>query len=229
MSQSFRFSGVLIFEFPALWSSVGEYTEKKCSALVWWLQSLMFCTNMPAGIYFCRLPSFSCVLSRSEVVFGGGETLMHAYLVSPRPGTLSPVPGGGNGSPIHHSCLENPADREPWLSRGCTCPPSWIPIPPPSPSHPSGPTQRTSPEHPISCIKPGLAICFTYNNTHVSMLFSQIIPPLPSPTESKRLHYTSVSLLLSRIQGLRYHLSKFHIYALFYCIGIFLSDSLHSV
>ena len=47
-------------------------------------------------------------------------------------------------------------------------------------------------EHPVSCIKPGLVICFTYDNIHVSMLFSQIIPPSPSPTESKRLFYTSV-------------------------------------
>ena len=39
------------------------------------------------------------------------------------------------------------------------------------------------------------------------MPFSQIIHPHPSPTESKRLFYTSVSLLLSRIQGCRYHLS----------------------
>ena len=34
---------------------------------------------------------------------------------------------------------------------------------------------------------------------YISMLFSQIIPASPSPTESKRLFYTSVSLLLSRI------------------------------
>ena len=36
------------------------------------------------------------------------------------------------------------------------------------------------------------------------MPFSQIIPPSPSPTESKRLFCTTVSLLLSRIQGYRY-------------------------
>ena len=89
--------------------------------------------------------------------------------------------------------------------------------------------QCTSPEHPVSCIKPELAICFTYDNIHVSMLFSQIIPPLPSLTESKSQFFTSVSLLLSHIQGHHYHLSKFHIYALVYCIGVFLSDLLHSV
>ena len=38
--------------------------------------------------------------------------------------------------------------------------------------------------------------CFTYDNLHVSMPFPHIIPPLPSPTESKRLFYTFVSLLL---------------------------------
>ena len=41
--------------------------------------------------------------------------------------------------------------------------PSWTP-PPPSPSHPSGSSQCTSPEHPVSCIKPGLAIYFTFDN-----------------------------------------------------------------
>ena len=61
------------------------------------------------------------------------------------------------------------------------------------------------------------------------MPFSQIFPPSPSPTESVRLFYTSVSLWLSRIQGYCYHLSKFHIYALVYCIGVSLSGLLHSV
>src|SRR5574337_688973 len=85
--------------------------------------------------------------------------------------------------------------------------------PPPSPYHPSGSSQCTSPKHPVPCIEPGLAIRFIYDIIHVSMPFSQIIPPSPSPTESKRLFYTSVSLLLSHLQGYRYHLSKFHVYA----------------
>ena len=57
-----------------------------------------------------------------------------------------------------------------WIHHGCICvdPPE-----PPShlfPSHPSGSSQCTSPEHPVSCIEPGLTICFTYDNIHVSML-----------------------------------------------------------
>ena len=107
--------------------------------------------------------------------------------------------------------------------------PSWTLLPPPSPYHPSGSSQCTSPKHPVSCIKPGLATRFIYDIIHVSMPFSQINTPSPSPTESKRLFYTSVSLLLSCIQGYCYHLSKFHIYALVYCIGVFLSGLLHSV
>ena len=74
--------------------------------------------------------------------------------------------------------------NQPWVYM---CSPSQTSFLPPSPSHPSGSSQCTSPEHPVSCIEPGLAICFTYDNIHVSMLFSQIIPPLPSPTESKSL------------------------------------------
>ena len=62
--------------------------------------------------------------------------------------------------------------------------------------------------------------------------FNALIPNHPTlslSTESKRLFYTSVSLLLSRTQGYCYHLSKFHIYALVYCIGVFLYGLLHSV
>ena len=109
-----------------------------------------------------------------------------------------------------------------WISHGCTCVPHpESPAHLPSPSHPSGSFQCTSPGHPVSCIKPGLAIFFTYDNIHVSMLFSQIIPPAPSPIESKRLFYTSVSFLLSHIQGYHYHLSKFHIYALYTVLVFF--------
>ena len=104
--------------------------------------------------------------------------------------------------------------------------PIQTPLPPPSPNHRSG---CISPKHPVSCIKPGLGICFLYDITHVSMPLSQIIPHSPFPTESKRLFYTSVCLLLSHIQGYCYHLSKVHIYALVYCIGVFLSGLLHSL
>ena len=100
---------------------------------------------------------------------------------------------------------------------------------PPPASLPIPSLSVTNPEHPVSCIEPGLVIHFTYDNIQDSMTFSQNIPPLPSNTASRRLFYTSVSLLMSRIQGYCYHLYKFHIYVLVYCIGVFLSGLLHSV
>ena len=109
------------------------------------------------------------------------------------------------------------------------CSPSWTLLPPPSPYPPSGSSQCTSPKHPVSCIEPGLATRFLHDILHVSMSFSQIFPPSPSPTESIRLFYTSVSLLLSRTPGYCYPFSKFHIYALVYCIYVFPSGLLHSV
>ena len=53
-----------------------------------------------------------------------------------------------------------------------TCSPSWTLLPPPSPYHPSGSSKCTSPKHPVSCIKPGLATRFIYDIIHVSMPFS---------------------------------------------------------
>ena len=113
--------------------------------------------------------------------------------------------------------------------RVSTCSPSWTPLPPPSPYQSSGSSQCTSPEHPVSYIGPGLAICFAYNNIYVSMLFSYIILNSPSPTESKRLFYTSVSLLLSHIQGYCYHfLNSIYIYIcisiLYWCFSFWLTS-----
>ena len=44
-----------------------------------------------------------------------------------------------------------------------------------------------------------------------------------------KVRLVKAMVLLSHTQGYCYHLSKFHMYALVYCIGVFLSDLLHSV
>ena len=114
--------------------------------------------------------------------------------------------------------------NQPWVYM---CFPSWTPFPAPSPFHPSGSSQCTTSEHPVSCIEAGLVIYFTYGNIHVSMLFSQIMPSLPSPTESKSLFFISVSLLLSCVYSRCYHLSKFHIICvniLYWCFSFWLTS-----
>ena len=67
------------------------------------------------------------------------------------------------------------------------CSPSWTLLPPPSPYYPSGSSQCTSPKHPVSCIEPGLATRSIYDIICISMPFSQIIPPSPSPTEFRKM------------------------------------------
>ena len=78
-----------------------------------------------------------------------------------------------------------------------TCSPSWNPLPPPSPYHPSGSSQCTSPKLTVSCIEPGLAIHFLYDIIHVWMPFSQIIPPPLSHRVQKTVQYICVSLAVS--------------------------------
>ena len=116
-----------------------------------------------------------------------------------------------------------------WIRHGCTrvpnpeplshLPPHTIPL-----GHPSAPAP--------SFLYPASNLDWWFVSYMILYMFQCHSPkssPPPSPTESKRLFYTSVSLLLSRIQDYHYHLSKFHIYALVYCIGDFLSGLLPSI
>ena len=83
-----------------------------------------------------------------------------------------------------------------WINHGCTCfspvPPTFLPIP----------SLWVVPVHwlwvPCYMHWTWLVICLTYGNIHVSVLFSQIFLPVPSPTESKSLFFTPVSLLSCR-------------------------------
>jgi len=116
-----------------------------------------------------------------------------------------------------------------WICHRCT----WVPHPePPShlPPHPI-PLGYPSPPAPSTLYHASNLdwLFVSHMIIYVSMPFFQITPPSPALTESKRLFYASVSLLLSHIQGYHYHLPKFHIYMLIYCIGVFLSGLLHSV
>ena len=49
-----------------------------------------------------------------------------------------------------------------WITHGCTCPPSWSPLPPPSPTASLGLSQRTGFERPASRIKLALVTFHTW-------------------------------------------------------------------
>ena len=67
------------------------------------------------------------------------------------------------------------------------------------PTYPSGLSQSASFGYPASCTKLALVTYLTNGNVHVSVVFSQIIPPPPSLPESKSLFFTFVSPWLSCI------------------------------
>ena len=64
-------------------------------------------------------------------------------------------------------------------------PPSWTPVLPPSPYHPSGSSQCPSPKHPVSCIEPGLAIHFTHDIIHFQCHSPKSSHPHPLPQSPK--------------------------------------------
>ena len=116
-----------------------------------------------------------------------------------------------------------------WIRHGCTCVPhpelpshlSPHPIPL---GHPSAPAPSTL-YHASNLDWWFISHMIIYMFQHHSPISSH---PRPLPQSPKDCSI-QLSLLLSCIQGYCYHLSKFHIYVLVYCIGVFFSGLLHSV
>ena len=112
----------------------------------------------------------------------------------------------------------------PWVY---TCSPSWSPSHLPSHTIPLG--------HPSA---PAPSILYHASNlewrlvSHILYMFQCHSPNHPTLALSHRVQNTVLYICVSfavSLWGYCYHLSKFHIYALVYCIGVFLSGLLHSV
>ena len=111
-----------------------------------------------------------------------------------------------------------------WIHHRCTR----VPHPePPSPYHLFKSSQCTSLKNPV------LNLDWWFVSYMILYMFPWHFPksshllPLPQSTKDCSIHLCL--FLASHIQGYRYHLSKFHIYVLVYCIGVFLYGLLHSV
>ena len=76
--------------------------------------------------------------------------------------------------------------NQPWVYM---CPHPETPLPPPLPSPPSGLSQCTGFECPVSCTELRLVIYFTYGNIHISLLLTQIISILLSVAVQFSQHY----------------------------------------
>ena len=79
-------------------------------------------------------------------------------------------------------------------------PPSWTPLPSPTPSYASRLSQNTGLSSLFHTAN-YFAVCFTYGNIHVSMLLSQVIPLSASPMVVTSLVSISASPLFLRVVG----------------------------
>ena len=116
-----------------------------------------------------------------------------------------------------------------WIRHGCT----WVPNPEP---HSHLPPRTISLGHPSapapSILYPASNLDWQFISYMILYMFQCHSPKSSHPLllpQSSKVCSIHLCLLLSCIQGYRYHLSKFHIYVLVYCIGVFLSGLLHSV
>ena len=83
--------------------------------------------------------------------------------------------------------------------------PTSLPLPPSA----SRVLQSIDLRFPVPCIELPLATYLTYGKVYISMLFSQVSPPSPSPTVHKSLLSVSVSPLLPCMQGRLYCLCRY--------------------
>ena len=83
------------------------------------------------------------------------------------------------------------------LPQAYTCSPSWTLVSPPSPYHPSGSSQITSPKHPVSCIEPGLATRFIWYYTYFNAILPNHLTLSLSHRVQKTVLYISVSFAVS--------------------------------
>ena len=116
-----------------------------------------------------------------------------------------------------------------WICHGCT----HVPNPEPPSHHPPHTISLGHPSAPApSILYPASNLDWWFISYMILYMFlchspkSTYLLPLSQSPKDCSIH---LCLLLSSIQGYHYHLSKFHIYELVYCIGVFLSGLLHSV
>ena len=107
-----------------------------------------------------------------------------------------------------------------------TCSPSWTHLPLPFPYHPSGSSQCTSLEHPVSCIKPGLAIRFTYD----IICFNAILLNHPTLAFSHRVQKTvlyicvSFAVLLTGLSLPSFYIPYICVSILYWCFSFWLTS-----